>query len=764
MYLNFIKYFFPYFFILFLSCNKTNAQDYMVIGAVKDNEGTSLAFANIVFKNDSTLLGVVSDSAGNFNLSLNAANYIMSVSLVGYNTLNKKIVIDKNTNLGSITLSEDYMGTGEVIISANLKETYLLASPVKVSVYSAKFIQQTTPAMGLMETLKLMNGLQENNACGVCNTNSISINGLPPAYTAILIDGTPAYGNLASVYGLNGIPINIIERIEVSKGPNSTLYGTEAMAGTVNVVTKDPACQPIFSIDIIGSSDLDLNSNLSFSTKILGQKLLAGFQHAYSNFYEDRNNDGFGDNLSLNRLSIFSKLSGKIGNKLKYQNFVKYLYEDRINGVETYFRNSNLRGNDSIYGEGILTNRFEFLGNFELPFKEKIRTDYSFSLHRQNSYYGADFYEAIQSIAYINTIWNKKVKKHDLMSGLTFRAQYYDDNTFVTADSLENKPDIQLVPGIWLQDEWEIISNTLTIMPGFRVDYYNRHGLIPSPRLNIKYKPSLWWTMRLNVGTGFRIVNLFAEDHAFVSGQRRVVLEEKLNPEQSYSANLNINYVFTVFGGQGSIDTDAYYNYLDNAIFPDYSSQNLLIYRNLKGYANIFGTSLTLNYSFKFPLSFNLGLNFLNASEVSIQNAVRNSDKLLFSPDYTALFNLNYRWKRAGLSFTYSMNLTGPMSLPEVFDLDIYGNPLSTARPERSAIFSIHNLQIIKNIGKRYSCYAGIQNIFNYIQSYSPLSAYNDPAFSSGFSPFFDTSYNYGTIQGREFFIGFRMNIEKNKI
>jgi outer membrane receptor for ferrienterochelin and colicins len=107
------------------------------------------------------------------------------------------------------------------------------------------------------------------------------------------------------------------------------------------------------------------------------------------------------------------------------------------------------------------------------------------------------------------------------------------------------------------------------------------------------------------------------------------------------------------------------------------------------------------------------------------------------------------------------MNLTGPMRLPEIYDLDIFGYPLSTARPERSAIFSIHNLQIIKNFGKRYSCYAGIQNIFNYIQSFSPLSGYNDPAFSSGFSPFFDTSYNYGTIQGREFFIGFRMNIEK---
>jgi outer membrane receptor for ferrienterochelin and colicins len=93
----------------------------------------------------------------------------------------------------------------------------------------------------------------------------------------------------------------------------------------------------------------------------------------------------------------------------------------------------------------------EFLGNFELPLKENIRTDYSFSLHSQNSYYGSDFYEAIQSIAYINTIWNKKIKKHDLMSGLTFRAQYYDDNTFVTADSLENKPDIQLVPGLWLR-------------------------------------------------------------------------------------------------------------------------------------------------------------------------------------------------------------------------------------------------------------------------------------------------------------------------
>ena len=113
-------------------------------------------------------------------------------------------------------------GLDEVVVSGTLKESYVTASPVKVEVITDDLLEKTTNPVNLVKALNLINGVQEVVSCGVCYTNNISVNGLPGQYTAILIDGSPIYGNLASVYGLNGIPRQAIDRIEVIKGPNST--------------------------------------------------------------------------------------------------------------------------------------------------------------------------------------------------------------------------------------------------------------------------------------------------------------------------------------------------------------------------------------------------------------------------------------------------------------------------------------------------------------------------------------------------------------
>lgn len=744
------------------------AQSVSIRGTV-NSQDTPLAYANVSIQG--TAEGSYTDEEGKFMLKTSQqGKQTLVISAVGYRTKSQTITISDVSEiiaLGEISLLEDALGLEEVVITGTMKETFVSSSPVKIDVVTSRYLEQTIAPTNIVEGISLVNGVQEVVACGVCFTNSISINGLPGAYTAILMDGTPMYGNLASVYGLNGIPTQIIDRFEVIKGPSSTLYGSEAVAGVINIITKDPAKQPLVSVDLMGTSHLESFGNIALAPKVGSWNGYLGVNYAYINDFEDDNKDGFGDNINMDRISVFTKWSQQRDDGKKTSIAAKYYYEDRRNGVEAYLRNRayrELRGSDQIYGESIYTNRFEVFGSYELPTQNYFKLDYSFSHHDQNSYYGADFYQADQTIGFANFIWNPSTDAHDVVVGATTRYQIYDDNTIATEESVDgavlNRPDQQFIPGIFVQDEWDV-TKRLTLLAGSRLDFYQAHGAIVSPRLNTKYKPGEWTTLRANLGTGFRLVNLFTEDHAFVTGQRTVEILGDLDPEQSYNASLNFNHVYTLGNSQGMIDIDAFYTYFTNKIIPNYDTPGKIIYANTDGFAVTKGIGLNVNHQFQSPLSVNVGINFQDVTETEPgdegQDVTRHVE---FAAGWSGISTINYQWKKADITLAYTLRVTGPMTLPEVFDLNENGQPLSTARPTRSSPFSFHNIQVTKQFSPAFQLYGGIQNLFDYRQEISPLVGFNDPNATPGFSNYFDTAYAFSPLHGREVYLGFRWNFQ----
>ncbi|MEN0048183.1 MAG: TonB-dependent receptor [Bacteroidota bacterium] len=741
------------------------------ISGVISTQETVLPFANVIL--EAQELGVTTDEAGKYELNdLDAGDYILVVSYVGYISLKKKIHLEADEQLVLDLEMTSNTALQEVVVTGTMKPTFIAASPIKVEVVTAKQMNTYLPAASssIVEGIQLVNGVQEVVACGVCYTNSISINGLEGAYTAVLIDGTPVYGNLAAVYGLNGIPNMIVDRFEVIKGPSSTLYGSEAVAGVINIITKNPEEQPLLEIDIMGTTHRESFGNIAVAPVIGNSSGYIGLNYAYINDFEDENGDDFGDNINLDRYSLFSKWKiGRKSGKL-FSMAGKYYYEDRRNGVEAFLKDRtyrDLRGDDEIYGESIYTNRAELFGTYEFNTSTNLKMDFSFSNHLQDSYYGSDYYEAKQQIAFANLLWNLPSEKHDVLLGLTNRLQRYDDNTVATETQLangtiENTPDNQYIPGIFFQDEFEA-SPQWTILGGARLDHYQSHGLIFSPRLNLKYKPSDWTTLRANFGTGFRVVNLFTEDHAFITGQRSVEIQEALKPEQSYNSSLNLNHVFTLGTGSGTIDLEGYYTYFTNKINPDYDTPGKIIYANSKGFAQTMGIGTTINYNFRFPLGLQAGFNLQSVTETEDDEAgQRTTRNVEFAPKWTGVFLANYRWKKAKTTFAYTARLTGPMALPEVFDVGQNGELLSVARPTISRPFSLHNIQATMEVNQNWSWYVGIQNLLNYRQDISPLIGYNDPNANLGFSEYFDTSYAYAPNQGRELYLGIKWLLSRS--
>lgn len=351
-----------------------------------------VSFANVVVVN--TTLGTQANEDGKFTI-LNApiGRQTIQVSSVGYKTkkLTVNISTERPTNL-VIEIEEENAQLSEVVVTGTMKETTINESPAPIQILNPTFFRKN-PTPSLFESLSMVNGVRPQLNCNVCNTGDIHINGMEGPYTMVLIDGMPIVSALSTVYGLSGIPNSIVERIEVMKGPASTLYGSEAVGGLINVITKNPTKAPKLSFDWNTTSYIENNFDAGIKAKVgNATALFSGNYFVFGNRV-DINHDNFTDVTLQNRVSLFNKWSFQRPKNRAFNLAARYVYEDRFGG-EMQWQKSN-RGGGEVYGESIFTKRLELLGNYQLPLdKEKVTLNFSINQHDQNSVYGATTYLA----------------------------------------------------------------------------------------------------------------------------------------------------------------------------------------------------------------------------------------------------------------------------------------------------------------------------------------------------------------------------------
>lgn len=709
-------------------------------GVVRSENGP-VPYAKVVLF--PTEKGAITNDEGKFYFdNVQNGHYELRVTSVGFKEY--KVAIDVQKDFKPIQIElEDHLELNKVVVTGTMRETSVAKSPVKIEVITQKFFR-SSPVNSVIDALETVNGVQEQVNCGVCGTNDIHINGMEGPYTLVLIDGMPIVSGLSSVYGFNGIPTSMIDRVEIVKGPSSTLYGTEAVGGIVNIITKDPYQSALVDAEVTYNTHQELKANFAIAPKV-GERLhtMISGDYYFNDLRLDENEDGFTDIPLNNRISLFNKwrLDDKKGNTI-LSLAGRYLNEDRFGGVLDWTKAD--RASSAVYGESIKTERIEVLGTYHFPFKKtNLKLDFSFNDHKQDSWYGDVSYAAHQQVYFSNLIWSQKLKKrHYLIAGLTNRYNIYTDNTPSQTD--EN----DYVPGIFVQDEFDA-TDELKILSGVRFDYHKNHGLIFSPRLAVKKQFGAFTAMRFNYGTGFRQVHLFTEDHAFVSGARDVVILNELRPERSHNITLNFNHTYTVLG-YGNFDVDVFYTYFQNKIVPDYDvDPNLIVYDNLEGYGITRGASFAINHSFKFPLRLRTGVTFMDVFEkITDVDGNETREDQVFAPKFSGTFGLTYTLKKTGMELSWIGKVMGPQKLPTFAD--------EFARPEISPWFTVQHLQLNKTFEKiGLDLYLGAKNIFNYTQD-SPLI---DPANPYGDN--FDTSYAYGPLQVRRFFLGLRWQIKR---
>jgi outer membrane receptor for ferrienterochelin and colicins len=649
----------------------------------------------------------------------------------------------------------------EIVVSGTLKPISKLESPVPVEVYSPTFFKKN-PTANVFEALQNVNGVRPQLNCQVCNTGDIHINGLEGPYTMVLIDGMPIVSSLATVYGLSGIPNSLIDRMEVVKGPASSLYGSEAIGGLINIITKNPLTAPKLSLDIMASSWEEYNVDLGYNAQI-GESLAVLTGINYFNFQNvvDNNDDNFTDMTLQERFSLFQKYIVKRPEGRLFTLAGRYYRENRWGGELDW--TPEYKGGDEIYGETIDTERWEILGQYQLPFKERLVFSFSANGHYQDSAYGDLLYIADQKIGFGQLTWDKQIEEHDLLFGTAVRYNYYDDNSPATAIA-----DSNVLPGVFIQDVYKIDDKN-EVLGGLRYDHHEDHGGIFTPRVAYKHKFSEDRVFRLNAGTGFRVVNLFTEDHAALTGARDVIILEDLEPEQSYNVNLNFSErIFLKSGGFVSLDASAWYTYFTNLILPDYDTNpNQIIYRNLNGFAVSKGLSLQINLAMANGFSSQIGATLMDVSNTQDNQKSRQ----ILTERFSATWALSYRFPRTNLSVDYTGNLYSPMLLPTLGPLD--------PRPDQSPWWSIQNIQFTYKTGD-FEFYTGVKNLLNW----TPWKNADYPIIARSFDPFdrdvtfdnegmavatennpyaltFDPSYVYAPNQGIRAFGGIRYNLFK---
>ena len=320
---------------------------------------------------------------------------------------------------------------------------------------------------------------------------------------------------------------------------------------------------------------------------------------------------------------------------------------------------------------------------------------------------------------------------------------------------------------MFAQDEVSFNDNHKVLL-GARYDYNRNHGSIFTPRLAYKWKINDSNILRFNTGTGFRIVNLFTEEHAALTGSREVIVLEELKPERSFNVNLNyLKKIYTQNGNFIGIETTAWYTSFSNSIIPDYDTNpNQIIYKNLEGHAVTKGISSNIDFVFNNGLKMILGATYMDVSKTENNTTTQQ----ILTEKFSGTWAISFRIDKLFLDVDYTGNLYGPMRLPLLGDLD--------PRKEYSPTWSIQNIQFTFNKFKNIEIYAGVKNLLNWTPNTGNtfiIARANDPfdkniqygpngnILATADNPYalsFDPSYVYGPNQGIRSFFGVRYTLK----
>lgn len=756
-------------------------------GKITSADGNPIPFASVYVKNST--IGTTSNLKGVYQLKNLPKKAILMVSYQGYRRITKTVnFLSTENKILNFTLIEDQLGLEEVVVTATRNRVERRKAPVVVSTIKPRLLQ-ATQSLSMADGLSYAPGIRVETNCQNCGFTQVRLNGLGGGYTQVLLNSRPVFTSLIGVYGLEQIPTNIIERIEVVRSGGSALYGSSAIAGTVNVITKDPVLNTWeigTNLTLIDGTVAD--RTLTFNNSLVADNLNSGISF-FGNYRKrdafDANGDGFTELVALKNTTVGANAYINPSKKSKISL--------NLASIQEYRRGGNKLDLAPQFTD--ITEELDhdtFIGGlaYEIYSKddsEKYQVYTSVSHTDRGSYYGGlgggntkqdsisanNAFGTTRDVAWVNGLqFTKAFKDNDV---LTVGSEYNHTNT--RDEILGYKRSIDQTVnsfGLYLQYEWKP-TEKFTALIGTRFDnvavdgHYTVGGIYRnvdvnqnalSPRLTLSYQFTDALKFRGGYARGFRASQAFNEDlHiSSVGGEPQfVILSDNLKTEYSNAFTGSFNYSKNINLWQLDFLAEGFYTTLENPFTIVSTGATLANGSILEEVRNGAGASV-YGTNFEFGVSPNPKLQFQFGG--TVQKSTYKEPQVIFETDGTVLGETDIVVNK----FVRTPNFYGYFNtawLPnKKFNVDVTGTytgsmivPLVISDTgflqlnEVNSFFDV-NLKLESHIDfsdhfmTTFSL--GVKNIFNSYQS----------DFDTG--PTRDSDYVYGPGTPRTFFIGIK--------
>lgn len=738
--------------------------DINITGHVIDAETNEhIPFVNIQIQG--TTIGTVSDETGHFLITdLPVGEHVIVASCINYESASRTVFLkERETKEINFVLTPGVTMLDAIVVSANKYETKQREAASIVNVISPKLIE-TASALAVSEVLPFQTGLRVESTCNNCTSTQLRINGLEGAYTQIMIDSRPMFSALASVYGLEHYPTSMIDRIEVVRGGGSALFGSNAIAGVVNIITKEPTQNSATisnETSLIGGTSWENSTNLKASLITKNNKsgiFIFGGNRSRQPY--DRNGDGFTELTKMKSTNAGFRAFHKTSDYSKLSIEYHHIYEFRRGGdsleLQPHETDITEQTEHSIDGGSV---------NFNI-FTKSSKHLWTISSALQNinrsSYYGA------------GKDPNAYGKTHELTSSSSLQYQWNMDKcwfmpatlivgTEFTYDRLNdvfvsyNRNTNQEVNiwGVYAQNEWK--NDKVSLLIGARLDKHNMmKNAVFSPRLNMRYAPWQSWTFRASYASGYRAPQVFDEDLHIgaVGGEVHLhVLDPDLHPEYSHTVNISADWYKQFGSTQVNILAEGFYTLLNDPFIlveSGYDDNGNAILTRTNASDNLYVAGLNAEGRIAYKnINFQIGYTFQKShyntpQEWSEDPEAGTHDRLLRSPDSYGYLTFGWDLPR-NFDFSVTGTYTGSMLVPH------YAGYVTNDVLVTTESFFDLNAQIKYSVLVHKSTTIdfklGMKNIFNAYQKDLDVGANRD------------AGYIYGPTYPRTIFLGIDINI-----
>jgi len=748
--------------VLFLAgAAERRVSEASVHGHVLDKDtGEHVPFLLVSLKG-TTIATTTGDSGHYFLEHLPEGKFILQVSGIGYKTSEIEVELKDGISLEvNFQLEEDVVLLDGVVVSANRSETTRRMAPTLVNVVNMDTYDKVN-ATSLSQGLVFQPGVRVENNCQNCSYQQVRINGLDGPYTQILIDSRPVFSALAGVYGIEQLPANMVDRVEVMRGGGSALFGSSAIAGTINIITKEPVrnsasiSHSISSLNGTGAFDNNTSLNASLVTEDNKMGIAVFGQNRHKDGY-DHDGDGFTELTEMNGQTLGMRGYIKTGLYSKLTAEYHHLQEYRRGGDNLHLPPHEVMIAEQVrHGINTGSLKYEWFSRDE---RHRFNVFGSVQHINRESYYGAgmdpDAYGETEDLTwviggqYVHKFENCIFMPADLTAGVEYNQDHLEDNMWGYNRVIDQ---VVRIGSMYLQNEWK--NAKWSFLLGGRLDKHNLiDGMIFSPRANLRYNPVENVNLRASYSFGFRAPQAFDEDLHIdnVGGTVSMIrLADDLRVEKSQSVSISADMYHSWGSWQGNILVEGFFTDLSDVFAlteTGYENGVLIKERRNESGAQVYGGNIEGKIAYKSLWQFQAGVTFQNSAYKEARawaDDVEATAAMFRTPDFYGYFVTSCNpLKRLMLSL--SGTYTGSMLVEH------HAGWIDSNRTEKTPGFfdmnfkAAYDFKLYNNIKLQLN--AGVQNVFNAFQ--------ND--FDQG--PDRDSGYIYGPAAPRSFYLGVKLS------